>query len=493
MGRDHRVKSELKARIQAGKLASSGLLCEEDIERAVSLLGELKEKGIETVRVVFPDQHGIFRGKTIVADALPSLFCSGLSVPSTLLLKDTSGRTVFPVWSGDAGVADQPMGGAGDVLLVPDAETFRPIPWLPGSAWLLCHCVQKSGEAISFDPVTLLRTAVSGLAAAGYELCVGLEVEFHIFTLTGEGLEHGEATMPAKAPETRLLAPGYQLLSDGRYGEHESILEELRNNAQALGLAVRSMEVEMGPGQFEFTFEPASPQTHAHNMMMFRAMVKEVCARYDLHATFMCRPREANSAASGWHLHQSLINRKNGENCFIPETTETLTPLAGNWIGGLLQHAREACLLTTPSVTGYKRFQPYQLAPDRIQWGRDNRGAMIRALDYPGDGASRIENRIAETSANPYYYFASQIACGLHGIEEDISPPPPVEKPYDNASEMLPSSLGEAIDAFGKSKFFRTAFGDGFVDYLVRIKQAEWERYLSHVSDWEEAEYSRIF
>ena len=133
-------------------------------------------------------------------------------------------------------------------------------------------------------------------------------------------------------------------------------------------------------------------------------------------ATFMCRPKVAHAAASGWHLHQSIIDLETGKNMFTPESDD-LTDFAKGLIAGLLAHAAETCLLTTPTVNGYKRYQPFQLAPDRIQCGHDNKGAMLRALMRPGDQAARIENRVAEPAANPYFFFASQILGGLSGIE----------------------------------------------------------------------------
>jgi glutamine synthetase len=228
-------------------------------------------------------------------------------------------------------------------------------------------------------------------------------------------------------------------------------------------------------------------------MMMFRTMVKEVCTAKGLHATFMSRPHVENGAASGWHLHQSLKDKETGENLMMPGDDGAISAMASGWIAGLLQHARESCLLTTPTINGYKRYRPHQLAPDRIQWGCDNRGAMIRGLMRKGDGASRVENRVAETAANPYLAFASQILSGLDGIDRSLSAPDPVETPYDSGAEALPENLGVAINAFDRSGFYRTALGDGVVDYLVTIKRAEWQRYLNTVSEWEQAEYFSLF
>tara|TARA_R110002072_G_scaffold62214_8_gene155956 strand:- start:218 stop:1597 length:1380 start_codon:yes stop_codon:yes gene_type:complete len=454
-----------------------------------SVLEQVKKSGTETIRVLFADQHGILRGKTIVASALASVFSNGMNVPSSLLLKDTSNRTVFPVWS----AADSPMSGVGDVTLFPDPSTFRILPWSPHSAWILCDTRMRNGDPIPFVSRDLLKSAVSKLEAQGLKMLVGLEVEFHIFEILDPGPDHKTTAMPGTAPLTRNLSQGYQFLSETRYGEVETVLDDLRRVCQQMGLPIRTTEIEMGPSQFEFTFDPDAPLIHADNMVMLRTLVKEVCARRGLHATFMCRPRVKDGAASGWHLHQSVLNAQTGENMMIPRKDGGLSKTASGWIAGLLAHAAESCILTTPTVNGYKRYRPGQLAPDRIQWGYDNRGSMIRAVMAFGDIASRVENRVAETAANPYYFFASQIISGLAGITQKLAAPPAVETPYETDAIKLPTDLLEAIQSFEKSHLYRNELGDTFVNYLSKIKRAEWERYLAHISEWEQAEYFDIF
>ncbi|MEM8750319.1 MAG: glutamine synthetase family protein [Pseudomonadota bacterium] len=484
---------KVEAALTSGTLARAGLMDEDRMTRSKALLNDVADAQLETIRVLFTDQHGVLRGKTLVAGALSSVLANGIAVPSSLLLKDTSHRTVFPVWNGEDGPDAAPMRGAGDILLVPDPDTFKRLPWSPHSAWILCDAVYKSGEPIAFDPRTVLKSAIARLAGHNMRLVVGLEIEFHVFQTVDPALEHADATMPGQPPQTRLLAPGYQFLTETRYAALEPVMDELRRTCEQMGMPVRSMEVEMGPSQFEFTFEPDDPLAHADRMVMFRTMVKEVCAIRGLHATFMCRPRVENGASSGWHLHQSVVDIETGANLFEPGANEDMSTIAGQWMAGLLAHAEESCLLTTLTVNGYKRYQPFQLAPDRIQWGRDNRGTMLRALFQPGDATSRIENRVAETAANPYFFFASQILSGLSGVDQKLAPPAACETPYGTDDQHLPTNLLDAIRAFETSALYRASLGDAFVDYLVKIKQAEWDRYALAVSHWEQSEYFSLY
>ncbi len=439
---------------------------------------------VETLRLVFTDPHGVLRGKTLTVAAVRSAFTSGVRVPSTLLLKDLSHRTVFPVWSEDG---DAPMHGAGDILMVPDATTFQRLPHSSHSAMMQCDVVHLSGAPIDFAARGLLQQAVDRLAQRGMRAVMGLEVEFQVFEVTDPALEHGDTTMPGRAPVTRAVNQGYQFLTESRYDAAEHILDELRRAAQAMGMPLRTVEIEMGPSQFEFTFAPGDPVAIADMAVTFRTMVRETCARRGLLASFMPKPRLANAAANGWHIHQSITD-EDGRNLMTPQDTG-LTAQASGWIAGLIAHANAACLATNPTVNSYKRFSAYQLAPNRIGWGHDNRGAMLRAIMAPADAASRVENRAADSSVNPYFALAFQIIAGLDGIERGLSAPQPLSDPYDAQADPLPGSLIQAIEAFEGSELFRDVLGVEFVSYLSRLKRAEWTRYIETISQWEQDEY----
>src|SRR5262249_16074445 len=156
---------------------------------------------------------------------------------------------------------------------------------------------------------------------------------------------------------------------------------------------------------------------------------KQALRRHGFHATFMCRPRLPNVMSSGWHLHQSLV--KNKKNAFVAGA-DFLSNTGKHYLAGLLEHGKAACAFSTPPLNGYKRYRPLPVAPERVIWGRDSRGAMLRVVGGPGDPATRIENRIGEPAANPYLYFASQIHAGLDGIERKLDPGAPELKPYDS-------------------------------------------------------------
>jgi len=462
-------------------------------QTAAEVLRRVEAEGTELVRLSFPDLHGILRGKALLPAALPGAMKDGCPITSTLLLKDSSHRTVVPVFAAGAGLGLTRLQGASDVIMVPDPTTFRRLPWVGNTGWMMCDVYFPDGSPVTFAPRHLLRRELDRLHATGRELVTGLEVEFHILRLVDPRLGQGDGGQPGTVLEVELTHQGYNHLTEMRLDRIEPITDILRSHCLALGLALQSIELEFGPSQVEFVFRPARGMQSADDMVLFRSAVKQICRRHGFHATFMCRPAFPNAMSSGWHLHQSLTDLA-GANLFVPEQPgELLSPLGRRYLAGLIAGAEEAVAFTTPTVNGYKRYRPHSLAPDRIAWGSDNRGAMLRVVGGANPAATRIENRIGEPAANPYLYVASQLVTGGHGIAAQLEPPPPVDAPYDALATPLPGSLGAALDSLRRGNILRQGFGAEFIDYYCLVKHAELRRYESTVTDWETKEYLDIF
>jgi len=471
-----------------------GLWSSEQKEAAARLARIVDEQKLEVIRLSFPDQHGILRGKTLVASEALRTLESGCSITTTMFAKDTSHRTVFPVFTAGGGFGMREMEGAADVLMVPDPLSFRVLPWASATGWLLCDVHFADGRPVPFATRNLYKSVLAKLEKRGYDFVAGLEVECHIFKLEDAKMSPGDAGQPGQPPSVSLLSHGYQYLTEQRYDQMEPALEIVRRDLLALGLPLRSVEVEFGPSQCEFTFKPTVGLEPADNMVLFRSAVKQICHRHGYHATFMCRPKLPNVLASGWHLHQSIVSRANSENVFMTrDGDQVLSAFGRHYLGGLLAHARASTVFTTPTINGYKRYRSYSLAPDRAIWGRDNRGVMIRVLGGTNDPATRLENRIGEPAANPYLYMASQILSGLDGVDKGLDPGPSADAPYETQAALLPKILPDAVVALKDDPFFREALGADFVDYYVHIKNAEIERFQSEVSEWEQREYFEMF
>jgi glutamine synthetase len=477
-----------------GFVARHGLRSVEQSEAADRVLQLAQENNLQTIRLSFVDQHGVLRGKSITTHGLQAALQNGCTITTTLLAKDTSHRTVYPVWEPGGGLAIDAMTGGGDFVMVPDPTTFKVLPWAGDCGWLLCDIYFQNGEPVPFSTRRICQLALQRLSDAGFDYFSGLELEFHVFRLKETKLDPEHATQPGAAPDFSLLTQGYQYLTEARLDEFEPVFELLRSQLQALDLPLRSMEIEFGPSQCEFTFQPQPGIATADNTVLFRSAVKQICQRNGLHATFMCRPLGANLFSSGWHLHQSLLHADTGVNALMPDDdTALLSSVGDRFVSGLLKHAAAACVFTTPTINGYKRYKPFSLAPDRAIAARDNRGAMVRIVGGHQDPGTRIENRVGDPAANSYLYLASQIVSGLIGIDNQYPSSTYSSTPYDSDAEMLPTDLMAAVAALRRDDTFRHAMGDSFVGYLLGIKDAEIARYLACVSDWEQREYFSTF
>jgi glutamine synthetase len=431
----------------------------------------------------------------------------GVGMVSTLMLKDASDHTAYKVFE-PGGTSSLPgFGFANNVLLVADPSSFRQLPWTQGTGWVLGQPWFQDGTPVELDTRRVLQRALRRLADAGLAMKCGLEVEFHIYRITDTlaQLDPEQAAWPGLPPNVRMIHPGYNLLNEAWSDMAEEPLRIVQRTAQALGLPLLSLEIELGPSQVEAVFEATDALTAADNTVLFRNGVKQALRRAGYHASFMCRPPFPNIMSSGWHLHQSIVDARDGRNLFRRDApgegstpmdaSSTLSDLGEHYLAGLLEHARGMTVFCTPSVNGFARFRPNALAPQSILWGRDNRGAMLRVIGECGDEATRIENRIGEPAANPYLHFASQIHAGLDGIARELKAPRATDAPYGADAARLPTTLGEALDALGTDEALITAFGAAFIDYFTRVKRSDalrWED-AQDKDDFQRREYFARF
>lgn len=496
---------------KVGFITGHGLWTEEQEAAAERVLSEVREAGLNTVRIAFGDPHGIVRGKTLSVRAFESAMRNGMDCSPGPFIFDTALDIVFDPFEPGGGFGLDEMTGAGDFVVVPDPLTFRVLPWTDApTGWLLGDEYFKSGSPMPFSSRLLLKRLLAELSNRRLEYVAGIEVEWYLTRvedpeLTVEAI--GGFGAPGTPPTVSPVNLGYQFNIEAFNDELDPILSTLREHLLALGLPLRTTEHESGPGQLEFTFEPMPGLDAADGMLLFRNATKQICARRGYHASFMCCPKLNGFDASGWHLHQSLFDASTGQNAFMSqEDGSTVSDLARHFAGGLLEHASAASVFTTPTVNGYKRLtERFSLSPDRIVWSGDNRGTFIRVLGEPGEPSTHLENRAGEPAANPYLYMASQIVAGLEGADHSIDPGQLTDDPHGDEKPRLPRSLREAVEALKLDTAFAERVGAGFVDFIVRLKENELRRYEEYldassldrdteeVTDWEQREYFRNY
>jgi len=486
-----------------------GLWSDDQRRQAEALKERVRTEGLRLVRVAWTDAHGYSRAKALAVPAFLESLGAGYNINVATTTLDSANARTFSSFTRGGGMGLDEMTGSPNITIVPDPATFRILPWAPGVGWVLCDEYFNDGARYHFSARHLLRQQLERLQAAGHDYVVGLEVEWYLARVAEDHLsdEHiGVPGLRGRPIATWPAEPGYSYHSESNLDLMQPMLSALAESYEALGLPLRSVENEWGPGQVECTFSAQGALEAADDLVLFRTATRQVCRRMGYFATFMCRPALKGYYSSGWHLHQSLVDAKSGGNRFMPSSaSERLSPLGRAFLGGLLAHAAAATAFATPTVNGYRRFKPNSLAPDRAGWGYDNRGAMIRVLGGPGDPATRMENRGGEPAANPYLYMAAQLVSGRDGIEANRDPGPQDDEPYAADRVPLPKSLMEALDALEKSALFRRELGGIFVDYFLKLKRNEAGRFLRYLEEhriedrpdettaWEQNEYFDFF
>ena len=459
---------------------------------------------LELVRLAWADPHGASRAKAVSPATFLEALAKGYNINVATTTLDSAGERVFRSFTRGGGMGLDEMTGSPNLVIVPDPATFRVLPWAKGVGWVLCDEYFRDGTPFHFSPRHLLRKQIRRLREKNLRLVVGLEVEWYLARVLDERLSEEHVSVPGvrgRPVRTAPIEPGFSYHSETNMDLMQPVLSELARAYTALGLPLRSIENEWGPGQVECTFSAQDALQAADDMLLFRTATRQLCRRLGCFATFMARPALKGHYSSGWHLHQSLADA-GGRNAFADQE-KLLSGIGEAWLAGLLEHAAPSTVFATPTVNGYRRYRPNSLAPDRAGWGYDHRGAMVRVLGGEGDPATRLENRIGEPAANPYLYIASQIVCGLDGIDRELGPGARDDEPYAAQRPLLPTGLGEALDALEKSALYRRELGEVFVDYFLRLKRSELGRFLTwkkenpaadgEATEWEQNEYFDFF
>jgi glutamine synthetase len=491
-----------------GFIARHGLWTDEQRRQAEDLKRRIEKDNLHLVRLAWADPHGAARAKAVTVPAFLAALDAGYNINVATTTLDSANARTFASFTRGGGMELEEMTGSPNLTIVPDPTTFRVLPWAPGVGWVLCDEYFNTGVPFHFSPRQLLRKHLKRLADKGMGCVVGLEIEWYLLRVADQRLTDQHTGIPGirgRPVETAPVEPGFSYHSESNMDLMQPVLSALAETFEKIGLPLRSIENEWGPGQLECTFAARPALEAADHALLFRTATRQLCRRMGYFATFMCRPALKGYYSSGWHLHQSLVDAGSGRNLFMPEDKgECLSQLGRAYLGGLMKYAIPSTAFATPTVNGYRRFRPNSLAPDRTTWCYDHRGVMIRVLGAAGDPATRMENRIGEPSANPYLYILSQVVAGLDGIEQKLDPGRPDDDPYNTERPMLPASLPSALDALEREPLFRAQIGAVFIDYFLKLKRNEAGRFAQWLKDsgaqpgdeptaWEQNEYFDFF
>jgi glutamine synthetase len=417
------------------------------------LRADVEQGEIDTVVVAFTDMQGRLLGKRVHAEHFVEDSAEhGVEGCNYLLALEME---MDPVPGYEIASWER---GYGDFALAPDLATLRRIPWLEGTALVLCDVHWLDGSPVAPSPRQVLRAQVERAEALGYTPMVGSELEFFLFK---------ETYAQAHAKHYRDLTPSVPYILDYHVlatSFDEPLLRQVRNGMHAAGIRVESSKGEAWPGQQEVNFRFADALTMADNHVIYKNGAKEIAHLNGCSITFMAKP-DHTSIGSSCHIHSSLW--RDGSSVFAADR-----PVFERWLAGQIACARELAIFLAPTINSYKRYAAGSWAPTTLAWGHDNRTCGFRVV---GEGpALRVETRIPGGDVNPYLAFAALIASGLYGIEHELELAPPLEgNAYVSDAERFPSTLREATAALEEGSTARAALGDQVVDHYLNYARTE--------------------
>lgn len=377
-----------------------------------------------------------------------------------------------------------------DMVLVPDLATFTLLPWgdeACATARLICAVETPQGEPFIGDPRTVLQRALKQAADMGFTLKTGFELEFFLFPTDASGAF--QITVPND------VASYFDMSTDSA----QSVRRQMITTLHELSIAVDSTHSEIGFGQHEIDLAYAPALKSADNILTARVALKTVAQRRGLHCTFMPRP-SINLPGSGMHTHQSLHDVDSDSNVFADTSDEYgLSEIGRQFLAGQLHHARAMCAVLAPLVNSYKRLGTSFEAPVYVTWAHVNRAALIRvpSITKEKEQHTRLELRCPDPSSNPYLATAVMLAAGLDGIRNHMQLAEPLEETLLARSpqrrrqvEMLPDSLGEALDALEQDDVILGALGPYISDRYLEAKRQEYHDSKQLVTQWELDRYA---
>ena len=434
----------------------------------------VKEGTIDTVLVCFTDMQGRLIGKRFQAEFFLESGVDETHACDYLLANDIDMEPV-PGYT-----AANWARGYGDFVMKPDLATLRTVPWLEGTALVLCDVLDHHHDDLPHSPRQILKKQLARLDALGMRGFFASELEFYLFDESFEAIADKHFIAPKTAGS---YIEDYHIFQTTK---EEPVMRAIRKGLQAAAIPVENSKGEWGPGQEEINVRYDDALTMADNHVILKNGIKEMAHLAEKAVTFMAKWRY-DLAGSSCHIHASLWDKDGKTPLFLDkDKPHGMSEVMRQFMAGQLAHATEITWFLAPYINSYKRFQAGTFAPTRAIWSRDNRTAGFR-LCGEATKAIRVECRVGGADLNPYLAFAALLAAGIAGIENKMTLEDEfVGDAYLNEGlREVPKTMREAIAAMKSSEMLRAAMGDAVVDHYVHT--AEWEQleYDRRVTDWE--------
>lgn len=438
------------------------------------LEGWLNAQRITEIECLVPDLTGVARGKILPRNKFTE--DRGMRLPESII-----GLTVTGNWPEDEKLEELISDTDRDMNLVPDPSTARVVPWATDPTAQVVHdCFFRDGTLVDYAPRSVLKNVLKLYAEKGWAPVVAPELEFY---LVDKNTDPDQQLRPPIGRSGR-AETSRQHYSIDAVNEFDPLFEDIYDYCDAMDLDVDTLIHEVGAGQMEINFLHGDPLELADKVFFFKRTIREAALRHNMFATFMAKPM-AGEPGSAMHVHQSVVDRKTGQNIFS-NADGSASDAFRHYIGGLQKYTPNVMALLAPYVNSYRRLVANTAAPTNVEWGADNRTVGIR-IPSSGPENRRMENRVIGADANPYVALAATLACGYLGMVNAIEPQPEM---LGNAylspkSTPLPQSLSESVRLLDECPEIEAVLGHRFCGIYKAVKLSEYAEFMKVISPWE--------
>lgn len=443
---------------------------EEQFADVEGVVARWREQGIRNVRFELPDMHGTSRSKIVPIDHVQSYARDGLNMyGGTVVLDSRSDVVPGTLYNEEIAYADQ--------FLRPDPATAAIVPWAEATARMICDTYWEDGRPLEAAPRHVFRRVLNRCHELGYELLMGIELEFYLLDA-----------------ETRQPLFGGNHIFHTVRNTYVPVVERIVDEMRVYGIDIITANCEYAPSQWEINYAPARGIEGPDRAFSFKNGVKELAYREGLVATFMSKPF-AGAAGSGAHNHMGLRDLSSGENVLSdPDGEGGLSALGRSFVAGQLRHACSTYALLAPTLNCFKRRRTHTFSPTNVSWGLDDRTAFVRLKGRSAE-SRHLENRAPTGLSNPYLAAAALLGAGLLGIADGLelepSARPPAEE--DASKPKLPTTPEESLALLEADEKIVDLLGSEFVRAYAVMRRYELQRFADHVTDWEREEYLELY
>ncbi|MEM9626939.1 MAG: glutamine synthetase family protein [Pseudomonadota bacterium] len=446
----------------------AGALTFDDLKEAVAV-GD-----IDTVLAVQVDMQGRLMGKRFHANFFVDSAYDETHSCNYLLATDMEMSTI------DGYKSTSWAKGYGDYVMKPDLSTLRRIPWLEGTALVICDVLDHhTHEDVPHSPRAVLKKQVQRLEALGFKAYMASELEFFLFNQSFEDLRVNghRGAMPISA-----YNEDYHIFQTTK---EEDVMRALRNGLEGADIPVENSKGEADAGQEEINVRYADALTMADRHALIKNATKEIAWSKGRSVTFMAK-YSTSAAGNSSHIHQSLRDLEDKPIFFDPEREHGMSNTMCHYMAGLLHHASDITYFLAPYINSYKRFVAGTFAPTKAIWSMDNRTAGYRVCGADTKSV-RVECRVGGADLNPYLAMAALLAAGMEGIEKkrELEPAFVGDAYQGRGARKIPTTLRAATRALNESEMLRNAFGDDVVDHYVHAARWEQSEADREVTDWD--------